>query len=108
MRGARFAYSFFAFFDINMYDGGVMKENINERVLRIADYISETGATVREAAGRFDVSKSTVHSDMVRRLPKLDPMRYEKVKEILNKNFCERHLRGGEKTKQKYRKMREL
>ena len=83
-----------------------MKESINERVLKTADHIIRTGETVREAAKRFDVSKSTVHSDMVLRLPKLDAVRYGKVKEILSKNLNERHLRGGEKTRQKYCNMR--
>ena len=83
-----------------------MKESINERVLKIAAYLIETGATVRDAARAFDVSKSTVHSDMVHRLPKLDAAAYKKVKEVLKTNLNERHLRGGEKTKQKYSKMR--
>ena len=83
-----------------------MRESINERVLAIAGYIAETGATVRDAAKKFDISKSTVHSDMVHRLPKLDAALYKKVKEILLKNLNERHLRGGEKTKKKYSNMR--
>ena len=83
-----------------------MKENINERVAAIADYIIRTGATVREAAHVFDVSKSTVHSDMTQRLPRSDGEKYKKVKAILFKNLSERHIRGGEKTKEKYSKMR--
>jgi len=84
-----------------------MRENIRERVLEIAEYIREHGATVRSAAKVFDVSKSTVHSDMVKRLPKTDAALYVEVKAILDKNREERHLRGGEMTKQKYSKMRE-
>ena len=84
-----------------------MRENIRERVLEIAGYIAESGATVRSAAKVFDISKSTVHSDMVKRLPKVDAVLYAEVKAILDKNREERHLRGGEKTKQKYSKMRE-
>ena len=83
-----------------------MRENINERVRKIANYIAETGATVRDAARVFDVSKSTVHSDMVVRLPKTDEALSKKVKSVLEKNLNERHIRGGEKTKQKYGKMR--
>ena len=83
-----------------------MKENINERVEKIAAYIIETGATVREAAAAFDVSKSTVHSDMVIRLRKINQNQYKKVKAVLSKNLSERHIRGGEKTRQKYRNMR--
>ena len=84
-----------------------MRENIKERVLEIAGYIAESGATVRSAAKVFDISKSTVHSDMVKRLPQVDAVLYAEVKAILDKNREERHLRGGEMTKQKYSKMRE-
>ena len=84
-----------------------MRENIIERVLEIAAYIAEKGATVRDAAKVYDVSKSTVHSDMVRRLPHVDKALYERVRVILNVNKEERHLRGGEKTKQKYKALRE-
>jgi len=83
-----------------------MRESIKDRVLRIAAYIIETGATVRQAAALFDVSKSTVHSDMTVRLPECDQESYRIVKKILDKNREERHIRGGEKTKQKYRNMR--
>jgi len=83
-----------------------MRESIKERVIEIAAYITREGATVRAAASVFDVSKSTVHSDMTVRLPLLDRERFKKVKIILDKNREERHVRGGESTKQKYRKMR--
>ena len=83
-----------------------MRENIKERVQKTAAYIIESGATVRAAAQVFDVSKSTVHSDMTVRLPLLDGGTYRSVKTILDKNREERHLRGGESTKEKYRKMR--
>ena len=83
-----------------------MRENIKERVLEIAGYIIEHDATVRSAATVFDVSKSTVHTDMTKRLPSLDATAYKKVKVVLDKNREERHIRGGEMTKQKYSKMR--
>ena len=83
-----------------------MRENIKERVTEIAAYIIERNATVRAAAQVFDVSKSTVHSDMTMRLPRIDVEKYKKVKKILDKNREERHVRGGESTKQKYRNMR--
>ena len=83
-----------------------MRENIKERVLNIAGYIIEHDATVRSAASVFDVSKSTVHSDMTKRLPRIDGGTYKKVKAILHKNREERHIRGGEMTRQKYSKMR--
>ena len=83
-----------------------MRESIKERVIEIASYVMEKGATVRAAAEVFDVSKSTVHSDMTVRLPLLDAGSYKKVKTILDKNREERHVRGGESTRQKYRNMR--
>ena len=83
-----------------------MRENIKQRVIETAEYIIEHGVTVRAAAVVFDVSKSTVHSDMTVRLPKIDAESYKKVKKILGINLEERHVRGGESTKQKYRKMR--
>ena len=83
-----------------------MRENIKQRVSDIATYIIESGATVRRAASLFDVSKSTVHTDMTVRLRTLDASRYKIVKEILNKNREERHIRGGESTKKKYCKIR--
>lgn len=85
-----------------------MKDCIKERVLEIASYIINTGATVRKAADIFDVSKSTVHSDMTARLPYIDGCMYKNVAKILLTNKEERHIRGGEKTKQKYSKMRVL
>ena len=83
-----------------------MRENIKERVMEIAGYIIEHDATVRSAATVFDVSKSTVHSDMTKRLPTIDVGTYKKVKVVLDKNSEERHIRGGEMTRQKYCKMR--
>lgn len=83
-----------------------MRENIKDRALKIAEYIIDTGATVRKAAAIFEVSKSTVHCDMTVRLPKWDKERYRIVKSILDKNREERHIRGGERTREKYRKMR--
>ena len=83
-----------------------MKESIKERVYQIAAYIMESGATVRAAARVFDVSKSTVHTDMTVRLPVLDKGSARVVQAILNKNREERHIRGGESTKRKYGKMR--
>ncbi|MBP5404386.1 MAG: sporulation transcriptional regulator SpoIIID [Clostridia bacterium] len=83
-----------------------MRENIKERVMDIAQYIVLHGATVRKAASVFDVSKSTVHSDMTTRLKRMDVGLYKKVKVVLDKNREERHIRGGEMTRQKYTKMR--
>ncbi len=68
-------------------------------------YIVETGATVRDTAKQFCVSKSTVHKDVGIRLEKINKCLYIKVKEVLNKNKSERHIRGGQATKEKYEKL---
>ncbi len=83
-----------------------MKEYIEKRVLETADYIIETGATVRSAAKIFGISKSTVHKDMSERLKELSPTKAEKVGMILKENLAERHIRGGIATKEKYLKNR--
>lgn len=77
---------------------------IIERITKEADYIIETGATVRETAKRFGVSKSTVHKDVTERLAKIDECAYAQVKSVLENNLAERHLRGGMATKRKYEK----
>lgn len=81
-----------------------MENSISVRVVSEADYIIETGKTVRELAQIFKVSKSTVHKDLHERLLKIDKKRYEKVDEILKYHINIRHLRGGESTKKKYQK----
>ena len=83
-----------------------MRENIVKRVTEIAAYIIEHEATVRATAAVFDVSKSTVHTDMTVRLPMVDAESYKEVKRILGVNLEERHLRGGESTKRKYKELR--
>ena len=79
-----------------------MKEYIEDRVYEIAAYIVETGSTVRACAGKFNVSKSTVHKDMTERLPAINVSLAEQVREILDVNKAERHIRGGLATKAKY------
>ena len=76
---------------------------MEERAIELAEYIIENGATVREAAKQFGVSKSTVHKDVSERLKYIDYSLYKRVKEILDFNLSERHLRGGNATKRKYR-----
>jgi len=80
-----------------------MQEYIQKRVLEICAYILETKSTVRHAAEIFGVSKSTVHKDMTERLPSLNKDLAHKVKVVLDHNKSERHLRGGEATRRKYR-----
>ncbi len=79
-----------------------MKDYIEQRVLDIAQYIIESEATVRKAADVFKVSKSTVHKDVAERLEKIDLAAWEQVKNILDKNKAERHIRGGNATRMKY------
>ncbi|HQD76221.1 MAG TPA: sporulation transcriptional regulator SpoIIID [Bacillota bacterium] len=82
-----------------------MQEYIQKRVLEICHYILETQATVRQAAQVFQVSKSTVHKDMTERLPSLNKQLAQEVKAILEYNKAERHLRGGEATRRKYKEL---
>ena len=79
-----------------------MREYIEARVRDIADYILLTGATVRRCARRFGVSKTTVHKDMRERLPLISPATARAVSRVLQLNKVERHIRGGEATRQKY------
>ena len=83
-----------------------MKASIKERIMETAAYIIEHKATVRAAAKVMGVSKSTVHTDMSLRLAEIDRGSYKAVKAILDKNREERHIRGGEKTREKYRNLR--
>ena len=80
-----------------------MRSSIEERVRDLAVYILENKATVRAAAARFGVSKSTVHKDMTERLPYMDPAMYRQVRRLLDINKAERHIRGGLATRRKYR-----
>ncbi|MCI5801046.1 MAG: sporulation transcriptional regulator SpoIIID [Oscillospiraceae bacterium] len=85
-----------------------MKGLPEERAVTLALYIVETGATVRSAAREFHISKSTVHKDVSERLKKINQPLYKQVKEVLEHNKQERHIRGGQATKNKYAKEREL
>ena len=80
-----------------------MKPDIEERAASLAEYIIETGGTVRAAAARFGVSKSTVHKDLTERLEKLDRELWLRVKAVLETNKAERHIRGGAATRIKYK-----
>ena len=80
-----------------------MKGNMEERAERLALYILENRATVRAAAQRFEISKSTVHKDLSERLPAFNRTLYLQVKEVLEANKAERHIRGGLATRKKYK-----
>jgi len=76
---------------------------IEQRVLQVAEYIVENGATVRDAAKIFKVSKSTVHKDVSERLTGINPTLAKEVRRVLDINKAERHIRGGQATCRKYR-----
>lgn len=80
-----------------------MREAVDDRAVILGQYILETGATVRAAAKVFGISKSTVHKDVAERLVYKNPQLYRQVKEVLEINKQERHIRGGLATRQKYK-----
>ena len=79
-----------------------MQDYIQKRVMEISNYILESGSTVRATANVFGVSKSTVHKDVTERLPQINEIIAARVRDILENNKAERHIRGGEATKKKY------
>lgn len=79
-----------------------MNYDYDERAVELGRYISESKATVRAAAKKFGVSKSTVHSDITVRLRKINPALYSEVRKVLDVNKEERHIRGGIATREKY------
>ena len=83
------------------------KLSIEDRATLLAHYIIETKDTVRSTAKKFGVSKSTVHKDVSDRLLNINPVLAKQVREILDENKAERHLRGGMATKLKYLKEKE-
>lgn len=85
-----------------------MYSDIRERILLEANYVLDTGATVRKTAEKFGVSKSTVHKDVSVKLYYIDHNLYIKVRKILNHNLAFRHIRGGIATKNKYLKNKNL
>ena len=80
-----------------------IKDNLEQRACDLALYIIENRATVRQAARQFGVSKSTVHKDIAERLPGFNRRLYLQVKEILDENKAQRHIRGGLATRKKYK-----
>ena len=79
-----------------------MWDYIEERVIKCAEYIVETGCTVRACSAHFAISKSTVHKDVAERLRYIDLDLFERVRAILSVNLSQRHIRGGQATKEKY------
>jgi len=76
---------------------------MEERAVKLAQYIIENRATVRGAAQRFEISKSTVHKDLSERLPAFNRALYLQAKQVLEENKAERHIRGGIATRKKYK-----
>ena len=80
-----------------------MPDRIEKRACDLAVYLIETGATVRAAAQHFGISKSTVHKDLSTRLPGINKALYQQVRDVLERNKQERHIRGGLATRRKYK-----
>mgnify|MGYP002508585676 CR=1 FL=1 len=83
-----------------------MKDYIEERAVEVAVFIIENNATVRQAAKKFGISKSTVHKDIADRLMEINPTLAKEAREVLDKNKSERHIRGGLATREKYQRER--
>ena len=79
-----------------------MKDYIRSRIYESAEYVLENKATIRETARKMMISKSTVHKDLRERLALLDGKLFNEVKEVLEENLEQRHIRGGASTKAKY------
>jgi len=76
---------------------------VESRVIAVGNYVVETGATVRQTAKEFGVSKSTIHLDLTKRLPELSPRIYSIARSVLDFNNSVKHIRGGKATKLKYK-----
>ncbi len=97
------SYHFRHIIERNYYSGVIdMHIRADSRCEQLAQYIIDTQSTVRDAAAKFGISKSTVHKDVTERLELKNRALFELVREVLDKNKSERHLRGGEATKNKY------
>lgn len=83
-----------------------MKTLVESRALELGEYIASSGATVRSAAKKFGISKSTVHKDVSERLKRIDPLLHREVKLVLDTNKAQRHIRGGLATREKYDQVR--
>ena len=79
-----------------------MADTIEDRACELAVYIIETGATIRNTAQQFGISKSTVHKDLSQRLPQCNNLLYQQVRQVLDINKSQRHIRGGMATRKKY------
>ena len=80
-----------------------MKGVVEERAVELGEFILQNKATVRAAAKRFHISKSTVHKDVAERLQAVNPQLYGEVRHVLEQNKAQRHIRGGQATRRKYK-----
>lgn len=83
-----------------------MNLRVEKRVLKEADYLLETGKTIREVAKDFHISKSTIHKDLHERLISVNIKKYEEIQKIMNEHIKIRHIKGGEATRKKYLKLK--
>ncbi len=81
-----------------------MENEISKRVVSEANYMIKTKDTIRNIANKYNVSKSTVHKDLSERLKKIDSNLSKSIEDIMQEHIDIRHIRGGESTKQKYKK----
>ena len=80
-----------------------MKDTVEDRAVELGEYIVQNQSTVRAAAQVFGISKSTVHMDVAKRLSRINPSLYTAVREVLDENKAQRHIRGGLATREKYK-----
>lgn len=80
-----------------------MKDTVEDRAVELGEYIVQNQSTVRAAAQVFGISKSTVHMDVAKRLPRINPAMYTAVRAVLDENKAQRHIRGGLATREKYK-----
>ena len=85
-----------------MGNSSTVKLSIEERSVELAHYIIESKDTVRGAAKKFGISKSTVHKDVTERLVQVNPTLAAQARKVIDVNKSERHIRGGLATKEKY------
>ena len=85
-----------------------MEEEKRERIIKVGEYFVNTQKTIREVAVVFGLSKSSVHIDLSKRLKYVCPALYEEARAILDSHLQERHIRGGNATKEKYEKLKEI
>lgn len=88
---------------VTAWEWCVIRDDLEQRARELALYLIENRTTVRAAAQKFGISKSTVHKDLSERLPKFNRALYDQVKAVLDVNKAQRHIRGGMATRKKYK-----